>query len=331
MTKQFQEKQVNFAFEIKELSEDGSFSGYGSTYGNVDLDRDVIEKGAFSKSLKRKALKSIKLLWQHDTRQPIGVWKKIYEDDKGLVVEGKLILDVEQGREAYALMKAGAIDSMSAGFMVNPNATEYDSKRKVRIIKEIDLWEVSIVTFPANPKAKIQRVKSVAKEFEIADKGYIWNQEEAHKRVMGLDDYKNSFLYYDEENEKGYLPVCDVVNGKLTVIPKALFAAAGALIGKEIDIPDTEKPRIISNVEKYYNKMGMESPFNTDKDAVKSFIPALLQSAETAKEYEKTLRDVGFSTSEAKAITAKIGPQREVEASVANKLDEAATLLNQLT
>jgi HK97 family phage prohead protease len=156
-------------FEMKSLAEGtsdvgkiGIFTGYASTFGNVDRDHDVIDKGAFGNI----EAKRIKLLWQHSMSEPIGVWKSLKEDDHGLFAEGELNLEVQRGREAYALMKQGAIGDMSIGFRV-PKGGAYEKemdfaggKRRVRHIKSVGLVEVSVVTMPANPMANVIGVKS---------------------------------------------------------------------------------------------------------------------------------------------------------------------------
>lgn len=146
----------NVQFELKNLNEDGTFSGYASTFGTVDLGLDVIEKGAFKKTLNER--KNVRMLWQHDMDKPIGVYTLMQEDEKGLYVEGKLTKGVQLADEAYLLMKDGAIDSMSIGYNVVKD--EMDQSTGIRKIKELKLWEVSLVTFPMNESATISEVKS---------------------------------------------------------------------------------------------------------------------------------------------------------------------------
>jgi HK97 family phage prohead protease len=145
------------------------FEGMASTFGNVDLVGDVIERGAFGASLKKRPARRVRMLWQHDPDRPIGIWTEMQETDKGLRAKGQILLDVAQGRDAYALLKGGAIDSLSIGFRLDPKQTEYDDERRVRILKKIDLLEVSVVTFPANPKATISRVKHEGEFAEIRE------------------------------------------------------------------------------------------------------------------------------------------------------------------
>ena len=137
----------------------GTFEGYGSVFGNKDLGNDVIEAGAFAKSLKKRKPQNVKLLYQHKSDMPIGVFDEIREDDHGLVVKGRLALKTQAGAEAYELLKMGALDGLSIGFRVNPQQVSYDKRGGKRIIKEVDLMEVSLVTFPMNPQATVRSVK----------------------------------------------------------------------------------------------------------------------------------------------------------------------------
>ena len=137
----------------------GTFEGYGSVFGNKDLGNDVIEAGAFAKSLKKRKPQNVKLLYQHKSDMPIGVFDEIREDDHGLVVKGRLALKTQAGAEAYELLKMGALDGLSIGFRVNPQQVSYDKRGNKRIIKEVDLMEVSLVTFPMNPQATVRSVK----------------------------------------------------------------------------------------------------------------------------------------------------------------------------
>lgn len=151
-------------FEIKSLSQEGTFRGYASTY-SVDQQKDQIVPGAFRNSLKRWRVqkKWPFLLWHHHLDQPIGRWTNMREDNKGLFVEGELLLDVQKAREVYTLMKQGILDSLSIGFQ--PLMCRLDSVQKVRKIFQLHLVEVSIVTTPANTEANIQQVKHASQLF----------------------------------------------------------------------------------------------------------------------------------------------------------------------
>lgn len=150
-------EQKNHHLTITNLEEDGTFSGYASVFGTVDLHQEIVSKGAFNESLKKwkHRQQMPKMLWQHDPKIPIGLWQNIYEDDYGLFVKGKLLLDIQQGKEAYFLLKSGVVDGLSIGFEV----VKAQKKDKKRILKEIDLYEISLVTFAANPAAKVTAYK----------------------------------------------------------------------------------------------------------------------------------------------------------------------------
>lgn len=158
-------------FEIKDISEDGTFQGYANVFNILDSGMDIVSPGAFSKSLKAsyKSGTLPKMLWQHDRDKPIGVWTTMKEDDVGLYAEGKLVQEVQLAKEAYALMKARALDGLSIGYI--PVKWKYDNSTDIRTLTEIDLKEVSVVTFPMNTASRITGVKmcdmiSTIREYE---------------------------------------------------------------------------------------------------------------------------------------------------------------------
>lgn len=151
-------KTKDFALQVKGLKEDGTFTGYGSVNGNVDTYGERVMPGAFAKSLAKhqQESSSVLMLWQHNPNEPIGVWEDLAEDSKGLLGTGRLVLEVQKAREVYALMKAGAITGLSIGYRevkVTPDGS-------VRNLEELDLREISPVSFPANRRARIEAVKS---------------------------------------------------------------------------------------------------------------------------------------------------------------------------
>ena len=129
-------------------------AGYASLFGKCDQGGDVVQSGAYSKSLGAlsAANRTVKMLWQHDPAQPIGVWDEVREDDRGLFVKGRILADVEKGREAVALLEAGAIDGLSIGYRTV--RAQKDGKGQ-RLLSELELWEVSLVTFPMLPDARV--------------------------------------------------------------------------------------------------------------------------------------------------------------------------------
>lgn len=133
----------------------GKICGYGSIFDQIDSQNDRVVRGAFEKTLSQiKSKGSLpKMLWQHNQNQPIGVWTKMHEDGKGLYVEGNLLLNLQQGQEAYHLVQSGGIDGLSIGYRVIKSLKGKESG--VRLLTELELFEVSLVTFAANPKARI--------------------------------------------------------------------------------------------------------------------------------------------------------------------------------
>lgn len=149
-------KTLQFNLNMKSLDQAGRFAGYASVFDVVDSQRDIIIRGAFAHTLQGRT-PLIKLLWQHQQHDPIGVLDRLFEDERGLYVEGTLLLDVQRAREAYALLKSGAVQGMSIGY--SPVRYRIDAETGVRILSEVDLWEVSLVTFAANEAAKVTVVK----------------------------------------------------------------------------------------------------------------------------------------------------------------------------
>jgi HK97 family phage prohead protease len=152
-------KQMRVVAEIKAVDDEGTIEGYGSIFGNVDSYGDVVAKGAFTRTLEESkgSGRMPAMLWQHNPDEPIGVWTSMSEDAKGLYVKGKLA-ETQRGREALALIKMGALSGLSIGY--STVAADYDTGKDIRVLTDVDLWEVSPVTFPANDKARITAAKS---------------------------------------------------------------------------------------------------------------------------------------------------------------------------
>lgn len=160
-------KYLERPFEVKAVDDAGVFTGYGSVFGNVDSYQEIVAPGAFSESLAawKDAGKLPPVLWQHRSGEPIGPYLELREDTHGLFAKGQLLVDdVVRAKEARALMKAKAVNGMSIGFVTREDS--YDKVTGVRTLKKIDLWEISIVTFPANPAAQISNVKSAVEALE---------------------------------------------------------------------------------------------------------------------------------------------------------------------
>lgn len=146
-------KFARFGDELS-VTEDAVIEGYASLFGKVDQGGDVVGKGAYAGSIKAMEARGqrVKMLWQHDPAQPIGVWQEVREDDRGLWVKGRLLDCIQKGREAAALVAAGAIDGLSIGYRTK-KAGKTDKGQ--RLLTELELWEVSLVTFPMLPSARV--------------------------------------------------------------------------------------------------------------------------------------------------------------------------------
>lgn len=145
---------------LQTIDETGLFEGYASLFGAADLGKDMVMPGAFTQSLARRGPGGVKLLWQHDPAEPIGRWLTVAEDRRGLHVRGRLNLAVARAREIHALLRDGAIDGLSIGFRATKART--DPRTKLRRLIEVDLWEISVVTFPMLPDARIRAVKAAS-------------------------------------------------------------------------------------------------------------------------------------------------------------------------
>ncbi len=165
---------LNVPFEVKseDISDDGTIKGYGSTFGGKrDAHKDIVVKGAFNKTISKGGRNGtgIVMLWQHNSEQPIGIWNVLQEDEKGLYVEGKLTLEVQQAREAHALMKDKVVRGLSIGWdfprdengSARKDSYNYDGESGTRYLKEIELWEISPATFPSNTNARVVGVKGL--------------------------------------------------------------------------------------------------------------------------------------------------------------------------
>lgn len=158
-----QTKNSAIPLDMKAVSDAGTIEGYISVFGNVDSYGEIVEPGAFADSLvssRQKGLK-VKLLWQHDPHQPIGVWDDLAEDGKGLWGKGRLLIEESpKAREAHGLLRAGALDGLSIGYRTQ-KAEPKEGKPGVISLKKLDLLEGSVVTFAANQRARVEVVKSI--------------------------------------------------------------------------------------------------------------------------------------------------------------------------
>ncbi|KQZ02570.1 peptidase U35 [Pseudolabrys sp. Root1462] len=142
------------------IHEDGTVEGYASLFGAIDQAHDMVMRGAFAQTLRQRPVQRVPMLFQHDPAEPVGVWLELREDHRGLYARGRLIPEVARGRELLALLRAGAIDGLSIGFRTVKG--RIDPRTRVRSLIAVDLWEISIVTFPLLAGARVHAVKDAS-------------------------------------------------------------------------------------------------------------------------------------------------------------------------
>lgn len=285
---ELQKKEMTVPFDLKGHGEDDGFfiySGYASIYDRVDSDRDVIKPGAFVESIAEMQQdgRQLPALWQHRYDMPIGIYKEITETEKGLFVRASLPKDDSfvSGR-VMPQLRVKSVASMSVGFILQE--WENDARNEVRNITKGRLMEVSLATFPSNEGAVITEVKSVVpyQDLPLTDRDVAWDSTSALRRVRtwaGMDSpsdlestdvqrkFRQAFLWYDRSAPglvgSYKLPIATVVDGTLTAVPRGVFAAAGAMSGARggVDIPESDRAGIVRNLNRYYRKMGLDSPF----------------------------------------------------------------------
>lgn len=260
----------DFMFDIKSVEDNGIVEGYAAVFGNKDLGNDIIDPGAFKKTINER--KNVPLLWYHQPPEVLGLVFEMEEDNKGLKSRSQINLDTQLGREKFSLIRQGAIKGMSIGFETIKEVWEKDIRR----LKEIRLWEISLVTFPMNPLAQVTNIKAVVpyQDLPLADEDREWDAGEARKRLADwaeedIDKYRKGFLWYDEENADNLtaykLPIADVIDGRLYAVPRAIIAAAAAIQGARggVDIPASDVPGVKNHIEKYYKKMDKTPPWKS--------------------------------------------------------------------
>ncbi len=284
-------------FDCKEITRDGQ--RFGIVEGHLatfDIDRgdDRFSPGAFTKSLEElKRIGKTQLPLKDFHKRTVGGFplETIREDSKGLFVIGEINLEIERGRDAYALAKQNVYDSFSIGF----RPKDIDFIDGIREIREAEVLEGSILDIPMNLSARVTEVKAIAekmginivdmeeadynkflehvksfnikaaspfKDLPLADVNTVWDAAAAQARVKEWAEAEGL-----KEFESHKLPFADIIDGKLTAVPRGVFAAAAAMQGAKgiIDIPDVDRPVVIKHIESYYAKMDRESPFQKQR------------------------------------------------------------------
>ncbi|MDE9535670.1 HK97 family phage prohead protease [Xenorhabdus bovienii] len=161
-------QRLDMPLNMKSVSDSGEFEGYGSVFGLKDSTDDIVLPGAFANTLKQWGEKGSlpALLWQHRMDEPIGIYTEMKEDETGLYLKGRLLIEDDPlARRAHAHMKAGSLSGLSIGYVLKDG--EYDRTKAAFLLKDLDLWEVSLVTFPANDDARVSNVKSALARGDI--------------------------------------------------------------------------------------------------------------------------------------------------------------------
>lgn len=274
----------SFTFKIEKQAEENgflTFSGYASTFGNVDLDGDTILQGAFVASLEKEIPK---MLLMHNSRAvPIGVWVSLKEDAIGLKVEGSMPLDDDRVKGMIApQMRIKSLDAMSIGFR---NAVfDFDQEHTNswgdpgKIFKKVDLKEISLVTFPANEQARITAVKHYLEDDTFKDeiiqllkteiktetKSTLWESlpmSMANFDVIGLTIDKHHLI----ENDDGkFMPIAGEVDGVVKAIPAGVISAAVQLEKDNFPLSEEKREELKGVISKYYELMGLEKPFTEE-------------------------------------------------------------------
>lgn len=363
-------KYMNFKTDIKaagaitkEGIKYGIVKGYASTYGNVDVGGDIVAPGAFTASIERhkENERPIRMMYQHQRDKLIGGFPidKVVDDEKGLFVEGEINLEVQEGRAAYALALQGVLTDFSIGYSIKDAEL---NKEGLLILKEVELWEISPVAEPMNTEARITDVKGATsyKNLPLAPRDRRWSASEAATRVRRLTNsedspspnYRNAFLWYDSAEPDKFgsykLPFADVIGGELKAVPRALFNAAARL--NQTNIPAADKKRVATHINKYYDKMGLESPLKNNGEFKENCewigelfddesMASEINGFECMKDIENFLKDpVPLSSNARKILISKIKSfsrdvedddkgVRDVREEVVDKIDEINKIL----
>lgn len=302
----------------------GLLKGYLATWdidrGGWDGIKDQFVRGAFLKSINEHLEKRRPVRFKDHHGRTVGGFPidSVFEDERGLFGTAEVNLEVQQGRELFSLARQGVISDFSVGFSIVDSSED----NGLRTIHEAMLFECSAVDEPMNPHANITEVKAVVpfQDLPLADQEREWDADGARARVREFTEstdepsatYRRAFVWYDRAESDNFaaykLPIADVINGRLTAVPRGIFAAAAAMSGARggVDIPDTERDGVEAHINRYYTKMDLPSPIEAegadkmyDIDDVQEWTP---------RDAEQALRKSGnFSRAAAKALASRMG------------------------
>ena len=313
-------KKMVVPFEVKQITEDEDyfiFEGYCSTYLNVDRGQDAVMPGAFTETvfdlMSSKRVGKLPALWSHNGDMPVGSYTEFRDDSHGLFVKGRLPkADTFVSGRLIPQMKAESVTSMSIGY----STLDYIIEGGVRLLKKLKLWEISLVVTPMNPLAEITGLKSNSafQDLPLAPRDQSWDAEAALARVKSFlestdepsDLFRKAFLWSDSKNHEdfdGYkLLIADVIDGKLTAVPRAIFAAAAAGGQKGVMvIPEDDREAVMAGIDHYYSKMDLESPFRKSSVRVDDL------STLTERDLEKLLKSgVCFTNQTSKRLASAL-------------------------
>lgn len=310
-------KKMVVPFEVKQITEDEDyyiFEGYASVFGNIDLGGDIVQPGAFKETVQElmasKRVGKLPVLWQHDHAMPIGTFTDLREDSRGLFVKGRLPkTDTFVSGRVVPQMKAESVSTMSIGY----STLESENSGMARLLQKVKLWESSLVTIAMNPLAEITSLKSNAAfhDLPVATRDHEWDAEAALVRVKEFlqsqdEPFYKAFLWSEHKSQEDVgackFLIADVIDGTLTAVPRAIFAAAASGSKGVAEIPEEDRDAVVACIERYYAKMDLESPYKkssvrlddlsilTERDLEKLFKSGVCFSNQTSKRLASALK-----------------------------------------
>lgn len=264
------------------VSDVGEVSGYACRWDEVDSYGTMFRKGCFAKTIAER-FRKIVFLFSHDVSRPLGPLLELYEDDIGLFFRA-LFSAAQSAQDVRQLVVDGAVSGVSFAF----TPVRQTSAGGATVYNEVKLYEISLVAMPANDNARVIEARAVpntaySDDMPLAPRNYEWGADTAIERVrawaggdeIDFEKYRRAFMWYDEENAENLtaykLPFCDIINGELYAVPRAIFAIAGGHGVNAADIPEDDKERIRAIVNSWYARMRDEfdddsliSPFERD-------------------------------------------------------------------